>query len=141
MSDREIMLKRLVVGDIFHATFPSENPGGPSLVCLIESTTATSINSRTVTTQRQFQFDRQTGEAEAIDGKPVLARGDDNGVCIIDSVAPLPVDIHNVMLGIDRKFRLARSEWFDKSPERFNLDDAEKKAIIFISSYYPANPL
>lgn len=141
MSDREIMLEKLVVGDIFHASFPSENPGGPSLVCLVESITGTSIQSRTITTQRKFQFNRQTGTAEAIDEQPVSSQDGERVVCIIDSVAPLPVEVHNVMLGIDRKFRLARSEWFDKSPERFNLDEAEKKAIMFISAYYPDNPL
>jgi hypothetical protein len=51
--------------------------------------------------------------------------------CTIDSVAPLPVDIHNVMLGLDRKMRLR----FEK------LSRAEKDALLFIADYYPANPL
>ncbi|AMM12941.1 hypothetical protein AX768_01235 [Burkholderia sp. PAMC 28687] len=138
MSDREGLLRSLVVGDIFHASFPSENPGGPSLVCLAEVVTDTSVQARTVTTQYRFRFSLKTGEAESIDEAMLAVRGGEEVVCTIDSVAPLPVDIHNVILGLDRKSRLER---FDRNPERVKLNDAEKKAIMFISSYYPANPL
>ena len=71
-------------------------------------------------------FDRQTGKAEW---------GDAQVVCTIDSVAPLPADIHNVMLGLDRKFRLERDL------ERIKLNDAEKRALVFVDSYYSSNPL
>ncbi len=138
MPDREELLRSLVVGDIFHASFPSENPGGPSLVCLVEAITDTGIQARTVTTQYRFRFNLKTGEAESIDAAMLAVREGEEVVCLIDSVVPLPVDIHNVILGLDRKSRLER---FDRNPERVKLNDAEKKAIIFMSSYYPANPL
>lgn len=55
--------------------------------------------------------------------------------CTIDSMEPLPVDIHNVILGLDRKLRLVRDV------ERLKLNGAEKQALIFIDSYYSSNPL
>jgi hypothetical protein len=51
--------------------------------------------------------------------------------CTIDSIAPLPVDIHNVLLGLDRKMRLR----FDK------LNTAEKEALKSVADFYPANPV
>jgi hypothetical protein len=137
MSDHEALFRRLVVGDIFHASFLPEGHSGPSLICLVTSVTETSIQARTVTTQFRFQFSLKTGETESVDERAFVARGDENVVCAIDSIAPLPVDIHNVMLGIDRKFRLER---YERNPERIKLNDAEKKALIFVGTYYPENP-
>lgn len=51
--------------------------------------------------------------------------------CTIDSIAPLPVDIHSVLLGLERKMRLR----FDK------LNRAEKDAPLFVADFYPANQL
>ena len=84
--------------------------------------TKTAIQARTVTHQIHLEFDRQTGVAEW-----------DRVPCVVDSVTPLPVDIHNVMLGLDRKMRL------EQDPERFKLDDAEKRALIFVDSHYSSN--
>jgi hypothetical protein len=132
MADRATLLSKLVVGDIFHATGPS----GASLICLTMSVTETTIRARTVTTQYHFDFDRKTGMAEysaRIIGIPEW--GDEIKSCAIDSVAPLPIDIHNIMLGIDRKFRLG---WdFD----RFKLSSDEGRALLFVATYYPAYPL
>lgn len=122
MTEREAVLRKLDVGDIFHA----ESPSGASLICLVTFVSESAIHARTVTTQYRFKFDMRTGEAE----------WDRNGsVCVIDSVAPLPVEIHNVMLGIDRKYRLERDV------EKFKLNDAEKKALVFVDSYYAENQL
>lgn len=122
MKDRETRLRKLDVGDIFHA----EAPNGASLICLVLRIDDATIHARTVTTQYYFEFDLRTGEAKW---------GNEGAVCAIDSVTPLPVDIHNVMLGIDRKFRL------ESDLERIKLNDAEKKALIFVDSYYRANQL
>jgi hypothetical protein len=138
MSDREALLRRLVVGDIFHARFLPVDQPGPSLICLVTSVTESSIQARTVTTQFVFQFDVKTGEAESIDERAFLRQKEEKAVCAIVSIAPLPVDIYNVMLGIDRKFRL---ESVDRNPERIKLNDAEKQALIFAASHYPENPL
>ncbi|MDR3557338.1 MAG: hypothetical protein P4L55_21495 [Syntrophobacteraceae bacterium] len=125
MIDLKLSLSNLAEGDIFHG----ECPNGASLICLVTSVSETVIEARTVTTQLHFQFDRQTGIAEW---------GDEPVICTIDSVAPLPMEIHKVMLGIDRKFR---QEHDPDDPDRFKLSDAEKRALIFVASHYPSNPL
>jgi len=122
MPDRKTALGNLAVGDICHA----ESPNGASLVCLVLSVTETTIRTRTVTTQLHIEFDRQTGIAEW---------GDERVLCTIDSTARLPSEIHDVMLGLDRKFR------FERDPERIKLTDAEKRASVFIHSFYASNRL
>jgi hypothetical protein len=122
ISDRETLLRNLLVGDIFHATSPS----GASLICLTTKVDDNVIEARTVTTQKTLRFDRRTGtgewESEQI-------------TCVIDSVAPLPIEIHNVMLGLDRKFRLTQLL------EGLKLSDVEQNALLFIDSFYPENQL
>ncbi len=120
MVDRKTALEGLSVGDIFHA----ESPNGASLICLVEYVTNTTINARTVTTQKHLEFDRRTGIAD-LGGEAVP--------CVVDSVAPLPVDIHNAMLDIDRKFRL------EQAPARLRLTDAEKQALLYVDSHYSSN--
>lgn len=122
MPDRKDELRKLAVGDIFHAN----SSNGASLICLVLSVTGETIQSRTVTTQVYIEFDRRTGNAEW---------GEDRIMCIIDSITPLPVEIHNTMLGLDRKFRLERNL------ERLRLTDAEKRALVFVASHYPSNQL
>ncbi len=122
MPDRETLLGRLAVGDIFHA----ESPEGHSMVCLATAVTETTIKARTVTHQVHLAFDRRTG----------VARWHERDVvCTINSVAPLPIEIHNVFLGLDRKMRL------EQDPERFKLSRAEIDAISFVDKYYPENPV
>jgi hypothetical protein len=122
MTDRRTLLQSLAVGDIFHAG----SPNGASLICLATLVTETAIQARTVTTQKHLQFDRQTGIAEW---------GVERVVCTIDSVAPVPVEIHHVLLGIDRKFRL------EQDLQRLKLNDDEKRALIYVDSHYSSNPL
>jgi len=86
------------------------------------------IYARTMTTQYLLKFDRRSGKGELKEEVTTIP-------CTIDSIAPLPVDIHNVMLGIDRKFRL---EWKD---ERIRLNDDEKRALLFLDAHYEANLL
>ncbi len=120
MTDRAALLGRLLVGDIFHAICPNK----ASYICLVEAVTSDRIQARRVTTQEHVEFDRSTGLTT---GGAVP--------CTIDFIAPLPVHVHNVMLGLDRKMRLERN------PERFKISEEEKEALHFMSSYYPANPL
>jgi hypothetical protein len=119
--DRAPVLQRLLVGDIFHAK--AEN--GASFVCLTTNITENYITARTVTSQLILQFSRGTGVSEDENGK---------ALCVIDSCAPLPIDIHQVMLGLDRKFRL----WDDLT--KLALSHAEKQAILFVHGYYLENP-
>jgi hypothetical protein len=68
------------------------------------------------------EFDRATG-VEDPDGRPV----------IINSVAPLPADIRDIMLGLDRKYREAEyrraedPEW-RMPPEEARLSEEESAA-------------
>ncbi|MBA2397161.1 MAG: hypothetical protein H0V72_00335 [Bradyrhizobium sp.] len=120
MVERRAALNNLAVGDIFHA----ECPNGSSLICLAAAVTKTIIQARTVTTQKHLEFDRRTGIAEL---------GDELVLCTVDSVAPLPADIHNAVLGIDRKFRL------EQEPERLKLSASEKRALLYIDPHYASN--
>ena len=122
MHDRETMLQRLEVGDIFHARTGGEH----SLICLVMAVTDSTIQVRTVTHNVHLEFDRQTGVAH---WAQVDAR------CIIDSVAPLSREMHAVMLGLDRKMRL------EQDPERFKLDEEEKRALLFLGGFYRDNPV
>ena len=122
MHDRETLLQRLEVGDIFHA----RSPAGHSLICLVMAVTEDTLRVRTVTHNVHLEFDRRAGVAH-------WAEVDTR--CIIDSVAPLSREMHNVMLGLDRKMRL------ENDPERFKLDEQEKRALIFVDSYYRDNPV
>jgi len=49
-------------------------------------------------------------------------------------------EIHNVMLGLDRKSASGLQEKHLSRQEPW-LDDAERKALIFVSDHYSANPL
>ena len=122
MPDRDALLRNLRPGDLFHASCPS----GASLVCLVESLTETEIRTRRITTQEAYAFDRRTG---------LTLPNSDPRPCKIDSVAPLPTDILNIMLGIDRKSRL------EHDPERIKLSKDEIKAFNFIDGHYKSNPL
>jgi hypothetical protein len=113
-------IKRIAVGDIFHAS----SSNSPSLICLATVVSDTLIVSRTVTTQINLAFDRLTGEALC---------NENATICTIDSVTPLPVEVHSVMLGIDRKFRLEHKE------ERLKLNHSEIQALLFVDSHYTEN--
>jgi len=114
---RRTLLQRLVVGDIFHAT----TKNGASLICLVTRLRKNQIEARTVTTQNLVRIERNTGVGKLGAGRVP---------CSVDSVAPLPIAIHNEMLGIDRKFRLAQDE------SALKLTSSEKKALLFIDSFY-----
>jgi len=122
LVERKTLLQRLVVGDIFHA----KAPNGASLICLVTHVSKTQIEARRVTTQEVVRVDRRTGLGKL---------GARRVACSIDSVAPLPTAIHNEMLGIDRKFRLAQNE------AALKLTSSERKALLFIGSFYSKRPI
>jgi hypothetical protein len=74
--------------------------------------------------QDKVEFDRSTGETLG-----------NESPCAVDSIAPLPLEIHNIMLGLDHKMRLQRD------PEKFKPNKEEIQAISFVNAYYPSNPL
>lgn len=133
IRDRRTLLHSLAVGDIFHA----HAPNGASLICLTTAVTDTTVQARTVTHAMHLDFDRETGVAEWIGSKdwPDKGYGDDPVRCVVDSVEPLPVDIHNILLFVDRKSRLT-GVWKD-----MRLSDDEKRAFLYVYSHYPANPI
>ncbi|WP_320201908.1 hypothetical protein RMR16_004845 [Agrobacterium sp. rho-13.3] len=127
IHNRKDILGRIVGGDIFYAT----SDDGLPLICLVELVTSTTIMVRTITTQLKFEFDRETGVGEwpASDIRPKAIS------CRIKSVAPLPIQIHDVFIGLDRKSRL------ENEMDRIKLNDAEKDALFFYRGHYEANPL
>lgn len=128
MTDREVILAKLAVGDIFHAEYPN----GASCICLALAVNDAIIQARRVTTQENLEFDRQTG---------VERDNNAQSLAVINSVAPLPIEIHDVFLALDRKYGAASDDIFDSNPEYFKLTDSEKQAFRFIDSHYASNPL
>ena len=122
IAKRQTLLRNLVVGDIFHA----ESANGASLICLAIFVADSVIEARTVPTQIRIRFDRQTGKA---------VWGNDKVFCDIDSIAPLPPDIHSVILGLDAKFSRERDA------EQLKLSEAEKRALVFVDTYYASNQI
>lgn len=80
----------------------------------------TTIATRRLLTGGDENFDPQTG------------RGDR---CTLDSVAPLPADIHDLIYNLDRRQHLA------VSVEELRLTRSEKEALLFIAKFYPTHPL
>jgi len=117
--DRSTALMALAEGDIFHAT----TPNGASFICLVTSVANSQICARRVTTQEQLVFDRVAGIAEI---------GDTSAACTIDSVAPLPVEIREVMLQLDRRYGAGD----DPRLRREEID-----ALLFVGGFYQAHSL
>ena len=87
-----------------------------------------------MSTQSVHWFDRATGVEL------------DDGQIVIDSVAPLPDDIHEIMLSIDRLFREAEyrhAEEPDWEPpeDHFHHSKNQIRALLFIADFYPKNRL
>jgi hypothetical protein len=131
MTDREIVLRRIEVGDIFNA----EDATGPVRTCLTIFVTGTTIHARSITTQEVIEFDRKTGVATH---SWHSARYE----YVISSVAPLPADIHRTMLSVDLKFRDVGHE-----PEREGkmaksaLSKEQIRGLLFVEDFFRAHPL
>lgn len=119
MTPREKALRDIKMGDMFHA----EGDHGGSLICLATSITESTIYARTVTHQLEFKFDRRTGVGKE---DLYLIEG------TIDSVAPVPADIYEALVGLDRRYR---------ARDNPRLTEAEKRALLFVAKFYPAHPI
>jgi hypothetical protein len=133
--DRENALKAINVGDIFHA----EASNGASLLCLTMTVTPATIQARNVATQIIYDFDRCTGIADW------FVYGT-HYICSIDSVAPLPADIHEIMLSLDRKYRaceykLAEDPDWQSAPGESHLTTEQIRGLLFVAKFYPENPI
>jgi hypothetical protein len=120
MPSVEDKLSHVNIGNIIHGGYGVTG----SAICLVTSLTDEAIFARTVTTQWDLVFDRRSGTAVC-----------GSSVCRLDSIAPLPIEIYDALLDIDRKYRLGNA------PEGSRLLDHEKRALIFVADFYPANPL
>ena len=110
---REELLGLLVPGDILQAAQPP---------CLVVSVKSETITTRCVTTQRSYVFNRRTGET--------LADGGQQGATV-KSVEPLPAEVHNTLLEMDRKYRLGH-----RSSSSLKLTEEQTKALLFIADHY-----
>lgn len=122
----------LPAATFFHASATN----GASLLCLTMSVTGSTIQARNVATQIIYDFDRRTGIADWYVSW-------EHYICTIDSVAPLPADIHEIMLSIDRKGREGeyREAEDPDGPWEYTLTDEERRGLLFISYFHPAFPL
>lgn len=89
------------------------------MICLVECVGPSRIKTRRITTQEQVTFDIGTGENIETPG------------CRLDSIMPLPVEVHDVLLGLDRKMRLGNQQ----------ISEAEKAALDFADEVSLAHPL
>ena len=119
MPDRETLIRNITIGDIFRA----QSPNGASLICRARKVTKAAIDAQRLFMRGEtFLFDRITGMANS-DGVP----------CRIDSVAPLPEDIRQVLLALDHRHRTSNN--LDDA----KLSEAEKHALLFIYDHYREN--
>jgi hypothetical protein len=135
MPNRATILAKIAVGDIFHAAATN----GASLLCLTMSVTGSIIQARNVATQIIYDFDRQTGHADWF----VYGA---HYTCLIDSVASLPADIHEIMLSLDRKYReceyrLAEDADWQPAPGESHLTKEQIRGLLFVGDFYRANPI
>lgn len=131
MTSREIALGQIGVGDIFNA----EDTAGPVRTCLTTSVTETTILARSITTREIIEFDRRTGSATHFWHS---ARYE----YVINSVTPLPADIHRIMLSIDRKFHSVRHEQEREGKiAKSGLSEEQIRGLLFVADFYQANPL
>ena len=129
MPDRAKALRDLSVGDIISAVAPN----GARPFCLVTGVTATAVQARSITTRIQLTFDRRSGIAKF--DNATVHRNDDIVPYTIDSVAPLPRDIHDAILNLDRRFGSGGNT------EELALSKDEQQAIIFALKHYDANPI
>lgn len=129
MTDREAALRSLAPGDMFHGRSPTNRA---SLICLVTEVNDSTIFARRVTTQEDYQFDRQTG----------VALGDVPSK--IDCVAPFPADVYDTFLALDRKYQsllaMERSG-IEIDLDQLKLTPAEHRALLFVDDHLEANPL
>ncbi len=119
MTPREQALRRIRDGDLFNV----DGDHGHPITCLATLITETTIFARSITHQVNFEFSRETGIGK---GEKYVLGG------TIQSVAQLPADIHDTLIGLDRRYR---------SPDPGPLSKAEKVALSFIDDFYDAHPI
>ena len=126
MTDRERALRGLGAGDIFHG----RSPNGASLICLVTAVTEGTIFARRITTQDDHEFDRQSG----------TELGERRGR--IDCIAPLPPNVHEILLALDRRGRSVAEMYrngIEPDPDQYKLTSAEREAFRALDEHIAAN--
>ena len=120
-ADRENKLRAIKAGDIFRA----KAPNGAILVCKALAISKNSIEAERMFMQGEIhQFDRTTG----------LEQGHKNPATI-DSVAPLPDNIRDVLKNLDHRERTSTD------PKGAKLSEPEQQALLFIYDHYRDNQI
>ena len=89
------------------------------MIYLVEAVGPDRIRTRQITTQEPLTFDIETAESIEAPG------------CRLGSIVPLPVGVHDALIGLDRKMRLGNQQ----------INEAEKAALDFAAEVYLAHPL
>lgn len=121
---RQELLHQLEPGDIFDAV--SDSGSGAVAICVVLFVEDSALIARRITTQHSCRFNRTTGQS--------LPGSQFTGT--ITSVEPLPFDIHNTFLEMDRKYRLGH-----RDTESMKLTEAEKTALLFIVDHFARYPV
>jgi len=129
MTDRENTLRNVAVGDIFHARNPRT---GASLVCLVTDLDDGTIYARRIHTQDDVRFDRSTGIK--------LGKADTR----IDCVAPLPSEIYNIFLAMNRRYQDAHAlirQGIEVNPKVARWTPEERRAHGVLDAHISANSI
>jgi len=118
---RKQVLDAIKQGDVIYGIAA----GGQEKLMLVYKTTPDTIYARHVTTQTRVEFDRG-GRSKRCDG---------GGSCTIVSVAPLPAEEHDIVLGLDRKMREATEL------TGLKLSKAEIRMLLMKTEFYQSRPL
>ncbi len=121
LSARQAALDAVKVGDVVFGIAGN----GQEKLMLVYKADQQSIFTRHVTSQTRVEFGRDGKSRQVTDG----------GSCTIVSVASLPPEDHETVLGLDQKMRTAK-----KYPEAV-LSRAEVEFLLRHDRFFKANPL
>ncbi len=119
LNPRERALSDIQIGDLFNVA----GNHGASIICLAIAIGERMIRARSITHQLDIVFDRRTGFGK----EPKYGLGG-----TINSVEPLPPDIHKALIGLDRRYHAGGEA---------KLTQEEKRALVFIYDFYDAYPI
>jgi hypothetical protein len=128
MVDRETALRKVAVGDIFHA----RSSNRASLTCLVTAIDEGVIRARRIHTQDDVQFDRNTGFE--------LGKAHTR----IDCVAPLPPEVHTIFVEFDKRYQAAMAlvrKGVEVDPKEARWTAEERRAHELLNEHIAANPI